>query len=75
MKEKDTFIRRCLSIAICIIVLVIPVVITGRTERQIVQNNDNSVVKEPEEQTVQNIDNNVIKEPEEEMVKNMFCIF
>ena len=72
MKEKDTFIRRCLSIAICIIVLVIPVVITGKTERQIVQNNDNSVVKEPEEQTTQNIDNNVIKEPEEEMVKSFY---
>ncbi len=66
MRKKDMIIKRCLSISICIIVLVIPIVLTGKMERQIVQNNDNSVIEVPKEQVVQNIDNSVIKEPEED---------
>ena len=49
MRDKDILIRRCLSISICIISLLIPIVVTGKRERQIVQNDDNDVIKEPEE--------------------------
>ena len=66
MREKDMLIKRCLSISICIIVLVILIVVTGKMERQIVQTDDIGVIKESEEQIVQNIDNSVIKEPEED---------
>lgn len=64
MSDKDTFIKRCLSISICIIVLVIPIVVTGKMERQIVQDDDIGVIEVPKEQVTQNIDSSVIKEPE-----------
>ena len=52
VKDKNTLIRRCLSIGICIIVLVMSVVISGRAEEQIVQSDDIGVIKESKDEPV-----------------------
>lgn len=57
MRDKDTFIKKCLSAGISVFILLILFFIAGNgekaeeetSEKQIVQNDDNSVIKEPEE--------------------------
>ena len=64
MRDKDTFIKKCLSAGISVFILLILLVSVGNAEK--------AEGKAPEEQVVQNIDNSVTKEPEEEMAKS-FC--
>ena len=64
MRDKDTFIKKCLSAGISVFILLILLVSVGNGEK--------AEEKAPEEQIVQNTDNSVTKTPEEEMAKS-FC--
>ena len=58
MRDKDTFIKKCLSAGISVFILLILLVSVGNGEK--------AEEEVPEEQVVQNIDNSVIKESEED---------
>ena len=64
VRDKDTFIKKCLSAGISVFILLILLII--------VENGEKVEEEAPEEQIVQNIDNNVIKEPEDELVKSFY---
>lgn len=64
MRDKDTFIRRCLSAGISVFILLILLIIVGNGEK--------AEEEAPEEQVVQNTDNGVIKESEDELVKSFY---